>query len=72
MRLVALEIDDQPLHLVRQLVGIAHRPARAIGKSIEPFLLVAIEDLVAGLAGNAEITAHLAHAFTVEKTGDKA
>ena len=72
MRLVALEIDDQPLHLVRQLVGIAHRPARAIGERLEPLIPIAIEDLVAGLAGNAEIAAHLAHALAVEKTGDKA
>jgi hypothetical protein len=72
MRLVALEIDDQPFQLGGQLVGIAHRPARAIGEGIEPLILVAAGDLVTGLAGNAEIAAHLAHAFAVEKTGDKA
>ena len=72
MRLVPLEIDDQPLHLVRQLVGIAYRPTRAIAQRIEPLVLVAVEDLVAGLAGNAEIAAHLAHTFAIEKTGDKA
>jgi hypothetical protein len=70
--LVPLEIDDQPLDLVRQLVGIAHRPARAIGERIEPLVLVAVEYLVAGLTRNAEIAAHLAHAFALEKTGDKA
>ena len=31
MRLVALEGDDQPLDLRRQLVGVAHRPSRTIG-----------------------------------------
>src|SRR6185437_15826425 len=67
MRLVALEIDNQPLHLVRQLSGVAHRPARAIGPRIEPLVLVAIEDLVAGLAGNAERTAHLAPAFALKQ-----
>jgi len=72
MRLVALEIDDQPLQLIRQLVGIAHRPARAISERVEPLILVAVEDLVAGLAGNAELAAHLAHAFALEKTGDEA
>ena len=45
MRLAALEIDDQPLHLVRQLVGVTHRPARAIGERIEPLIPVAVEDL---------------------------
>jgi hypothetical protein len=72
MRLVALEIDDQPLHLVWQLVGIAHRPARAIGQRIEPLLPIAVEDLVTGLARDAELPAHLAHAFALEKPGDKA
>jgi len=27
MRFGALEIDDQLFHLLRQLIGIAHRPA---------------------------------------------
>jgi hypothetical protein len=35
MRLAALEIDNQPFQLAGQLVGIAHRPARAIGKRID-------------------------------------
>ena len=72
MRLVALEVDDQPLNLVRQLVGIPDRSARAIAQRIEPLVLVAIEDLVAGFARNAEIPAHLAHALALKKTGDKA
>src|SRR5690242_2897817 len=71
MRLVAFELDDQPLNLLRQLIGIAHRPARAITERIEPLVLVAIEDLVAGLARDAESPAHLAHAFALEQTGDK-
>src|ERR1700761_374961 len=56
--LVALEVDNQPLHGVRQLVGIAHRPAGAVAQRIDPFFSVAIEYLVAGLAGNAELPAH--------------
>jgi len=72
MRLVAFEIDDEPLHLVRQLVGIAHRPTRAIGQRIEPHFLVATVNFVAGLSGYPERPAHLAHAFALEKTGDKA
>ena len=72
MRLVALEIDDQPLDLVRQLIGIAHRPARAIGQRIEPLVLVAIENFVAGLSGYPERPANLAHALALEKTCDKA
>jgi hypothetical protein len=66
MRLVALEIDNQPFHRVGQLVGIAHRPPRAIGQRIQSLVLVAIEDLVAGLTGNAERAAHLAHALALQ------
>jgi hypothetical protein len=32
MRLVALEVDDQAVDLRWQLVGIAHRPARAVAQ----------------------------------------
>jgi hypothetical protein len=72
MRLVPLEIDDQPLDLVRQLVGIPHRPARAIAQRIQSLIFVAVEDLVTGLAGNAELAAQLTHALALDKTGDKA
>jgi hypothetical protein len=71
VRLVALALNDQALHLPGQLVGVAHRPPRAIGKRLEPFMLVAIEDLVAGLAGNPELPAHLAHALSLEKPSHK-
>src|SRR5436190_14408687 len=67
MRLAAPVFEDQPLDLVGQLVGIAHRPARAIAQRLQPLVLVAIEYLVAGLARDAELPAHLAHAFSVEK-----
>ena len=44
----------------RQLVGVAHRPPRAVAQGLEPVLLVAVEDLVAGLAGDAELPADIA------------
>jgi hypothetical protein len=72
MRLVALEADDEPLDRLRQLVGVAHRTARPVGKGFEPMLLVAVEDLVTGLSGDAELRAHVRHRFTVQKPGDKA
>ena len=50
VRLLGLETDNQALDLLRQLVGIAHRPPRAIAQGLKPVLLVAIENLVAGLA----------------------
>ena len=55
VRLLGLEADNQALDLLRQLVGIAHRPPRAIAQRLKPVLLVAIENLVAGLAGYPEL-----------------
>ena len=72
VRLLGLEADNQALDLLRQLVGIAHRPPRAIAQRLKPVLLVAIENLVAGLAGYPELPAHVRHGFPVQQTGDKA
>ena len=38
MRLLALELDDQALDLVGQLVGVAHRPPRAVTQCVQPLL----------------------------------
>src|SRR5579871_1046650 len=49
------------------------RPANTWLRSIEPFQtrrIVTREHLAAGLAENAELPAHLAHALALEKTGD--
>jgi hypothetical protein len=54
MRLVTLGCDDQALNLARRLVGVANRPARTVGQGLETVFLIALEDLVAGLARNAE------------------
>jgi hypothetical protein len=72
MRLLALETDDQALDRWRQLVGITHRPAGAIGQRPEPMLLVAIENLVAGLARYSELPARIRHRLPVQQAGDKA
>ncbi len=72
VRLLGLEPDNQALDLLRQLVGIAHRPPRAIAQGLKPVLLVAIENLVAGLAGYPELPADIRHGFPVQQAGDKA
>jgi len=66
VRLVSLQSDNQALDRRRQLVGVAHRSARPIGQGLEPILLVAVENLVAGLAGYAELAAHVRHALAVQ------
>jgi hypothetical protein len=72
VRLLALEPDDQAFDLLWELVGIAHRPAGPIAQGGQPALLVTIENLVAGLAGDAELPAHLGHGLPVQQTANKA
>src|SRR5438445_8854832 len=50
VRLLGLEADNQALDLLRQLVGIAHRPPRSIAQSLNPVLRVAFVSLVAALS----------------------
>src|SRR5258708_9442367 len=46
-------------------------PARAVGQRLETVFLVALEDLVAGLARNAERATDLAHRFAVQQPSDE-
>jgi hypothetical protein len=72
VRLLTLQPDDQGLELLRQLVGIAHRPPGAVAQRFKAVLLVAIENLVPGLAGDTELPADLGHSLPIQKPGDKA
>src|SRR4029077_6658293 len=67
VRLVMLGRDDHALDLRRQLVGVANRPARAVGQGLETVFLIALKNLVAGLARNAERATDLAHRFAVQQ-----
>src|SRR5512133_1921489 len=69
---IGLQPDNQAFDRLRQLVGVAHRPSRAIAQGRQPVLLVAIENLVAGLAGYAEFPADVRHSLPVQEAGDKA
>ena len=62
---------DQLLDLERPLVDLPVGPSRAIGQSFQAAILVAAEDLVAGLSGNTELTAQPGHLLTIEQTGNK-
>src|SRR5215471_6536584 len=72
MWLRGFELDNQGLDLSRQLVGIAYRAFGAVAQRLEPVLLVTVKDLVAGLARNAELPAHIRHRLPVQETSDKA
>ena len=72
VRLLALEPDNQALDRRRQLIGITHRSARPVAQGRQPMLLVAIKNLVACLAGYAEIPADVRHGLPVQQAGHKA
>src|SRR5438067_1018518 len=65
---LALEPNDQLFDLEGQLVRRAVGPATAIGQSFEPAILVALEDLVAGLARDVELAAQRRHLLAVEQS----
>jgi hypothetical protein len=51
------------MRLLTWVIGvIANRPSGSIGQRFKAVVLVAVQDLVASLAGAAERSAHLAHA----------
>src|ERR1700745_4349821 len=57
----ALHVQDEIFHLKGKLVGVAIRAATAVGQALHAALLVTIEDLVAGLARDAKLSAQLSH-----------
>ena len=52
---------DVVLDLKRKLVGIAIRTPASVGEPLNAAFLITIEDLVAGLAGNAKLPAKFRH-----------
>jgi hypothetical protein len=70
--LVLLRINDRPFDRDGQLVGIPHGPTGPVLQGDQPFFLVAIEDLVARLPGNPELTAKIRHRLSFKPAGNKA
>ena len=70
--LFALAGDDEAFDLAWELVGVAHGTTRAIAEGDGALLSVALEELVSGLAGDAEGAANLGHRLTFEQAGDEA
>jgi len=58
---LALHVQDVVLHLKGKLVGLPKGTSAPIGQSLYPAFLVAIEDLVAGFAGDSELPAQFRH-----------
>jgi hypothetical protein len=70
--LVLLCLDDRPLDRDGQLVGVPHGPTGPVLQGDQPFFLVAIEDLVACLPGDPELTAKIRHRLSFKPASNKA
>jgi hypothetical protein len=68
---LALHVQDVVLHLKGKLVGVAIGTAAAIGESLDPALLIAVEDLVAGFARDAKLSAKFRHRFAGQSASHK-
>src|SRR5213592_1684980 len=69
--LLLLELDDGLLDLEGELTGMPVGPSGAIRQALHPAVLVAAEDLVAGLARDPELPAQHRHLLPVQPTGHK-
>ena len=63
------QLEDPALELEGQLVGLAVGPAAAIGEALEADIAIAPVELVAGLAGDAELSAQHRHLVAFEQPG---
>src|SRR5260370_8988742 len=61
----ALHVQDKVLHLKRELMSIAIGAAASVRQPLNAAFLIAIEDLVAGFAGNSELPAELGHRLAI-------
>jgi hypothetical protein len=64
-------MHDQRLDLDRQLIGMAVGSARAVGEPFQTNLVVTREELVAGLARDAELSAQTRHLLSVQQLGNE-
>jgi hypothetical protein len=60
---LALHVENEILHLKRKLMRVAIPTPASVGESLNATFLITIEDLVAGLARNAELPAEFRHGF---------
>jgi len=60
-RMLVLYVQDEVFDLKRKLVGVAIWTSASVGQPLKATFLIAIENLVAGLAGNAKLPAKFRH-----------
>src|SRR5450432_283244 len=68
---LALHVEDIVLNLKGKLMSIAIGAPAPVGQPLNPALLVAIEDLVPGLAGDPELSAEFRHGLAGEPASHK-
>lgn len=64
-----LDPEDRALDLEGQLVGLSVRRPTAVVEAIQTAVFVTVVDLVAGDAGDTELTAQGCHLLAFEQTG---
>ncbi|MBB5667753.1 hypothetical protein GGE66_002076 [Rhizobium leguminosarum] len=65
-RLLLLGAHNQLLDLERKLIGVPVRTSRAIRQSFQSTGIIAADDLVAGLAGDAELAAQRRYFLAIQ------
>ena len=68
---LALHIQDEVLHLEGKLIAVAIGATASVGQTLKATMLVAVEDLVAGLAGDPELSAELGHGLAIEAASNE-
>jgi hypothetical protein len=58
-----LHVQDKVFHLKGKLVGVAIGAATAVGQALNPTVLIAVEDFIAGLTRDAELPTKFRHRF---------
>jgi hypothetical protein len=56
-------VQDVVFHLERKLIGVSIGPTASVRQALNTALLIAVEDLIARLARDAELAAELGHRF---------
>jgi len=70
-RILPLQAHDRGFNRRRQSICLPVRAMTPIAEGLDPAVLVAIEDLVAGLTGDPELGAQRRHLLALEQAGDK-
>src|SRR5262245_52356656 len=70
-RILPLQAHDRGFDRRRQPIRLPVRPMAPIGEGLDAAVLVAVEDLVAGLPRDPELGAQRRHLFALEQAGDK-